>query len=313
MDNLDDLFLNEFLKGFEEQEQKKVLLSREQQQIAQRKSEELEPIRKFLQKFIDLEVKVKHCDYHSRDVLKKLDITNDAQFFSFYNEDSSDSFAPGISIMIDHPAQIEIAVPNNYEHGLFVVSVATEHPDSHILAQSYGSVESLCQALARFISKNTVSISKEAKSLMNKERQTSGYVKTIPQVNTNTQNNLQNNVPVNNNINTNTQSNVGNSNPNANNNTSNNSEAGNGNSNNAISQEEHEANSQEFLKSIPDSPPANSNMNHGNNSQKTVSNPQSTNQNRKFDADHLLKNMKHIDKIMKKHNPEGEDEKNSEE
>lgn len=302
MDNLDDLFLNEFLRGFEEQEQKKILLSRDQQQIAQRKSEELEPIRKFLQKFIDLEVKVKHCDYHSRDVLKKLDITNDAQFFSFYNGDSSDSFAPGISIMIDHPAQIEIAVPNNYDNGIFIVSVATEHPDAHILAQSYGSVESVCQALARFISKNTVSISKEAKSLMNKERQTSGYVKTIPQVN-----NVNSNV-------TNTSTNVGNGNTNISNTTP-----------SAPSTEEHEANSQEFLKSIPDSPPLpnNGNNNTANNTVANNNNNANVNkqgtpntaptQGRKFDADHLLKNMKHIDKIMKKHNPEGEEEKDSDE
>lgn len=265
MDNLDDLFLNEFLKGFEEQEQKKTLLSREQQQIAQRKSEELEPIRKFLQKFIDLEVKVKHCDYHSRDVLRKLDITNDSQLFNFYNEESSESFAPGISILIDHPAQIEIAVPNNYEKGLFVVSVATYHPDAHLLAQSYGSLESVCQALARFISKNTVSISKEAKSIMNKERQTTGSVKTIPQVN-----NLNN----------------------ANNNS---------NVNSNISPEQQEEKNQEFLKSIPDTAP-----------KQQASSTNNSTKERKFDADHLLKNMKHIDKIMKKHNSEDNDESNEE-
>lgn len=259
MDNLDDLFFNEFLKGFEEQEQKKILLSREEQEIAQRKSIELEPIRKFLQKFIDLEVKVKHCDYHSRDVLQKLDIMNDAQLFNYYNEESSTSFSPGISIMIDHPAQIEIAVPNNKEEGIVVVKVATYHPDAHILSQSFGSIESVCQALARFISKNTVSISKEAKSMMNKERQTTGIVRSIPQVNTVQEKASQ------------------------------------------VSIEQHEANSQEFLKSIPEAPPTN-NINTTNNSNVI--------KEKKFDKNDLLKNMKNIDKIIKKIN--SDDEKESE-
>lgn len=160
MEDIDDLFIKSYLNDINEKEKKKTLVSQEERRIAQLKKDKLQPIEKFLQKFVDLEVSVHHSDKYAN---TKSSIPGD-QKFSFYYVDSSKTWSPGISIWIDHPAVMEIAIPNNpQEEGIVVIKVASHHPDSYLLEQVFHSYESACQAIGRFLAKNTVSVGKDPK------------------------------------------------------------------------------------------------------------------------------------------------------
>ena len=54
MEDIDDLFIKSYLNDINEKEKKKTLVSQEERRIAQLKKDKLQPIEKFLQKFVDL-------------------------------------------------------------------------------------------------------------------------------------------------------------------------------------------------------------------------------------------------------------------
>ncbi len=164
-ENLNDIFID-FLKQFDEKEQKKILISREQQIIAERKSKKLNGIRAFLDQFVAQGVTVYHKDRFNKEILDKEQNSSDEQDFRHYDTDSSEIWAPGISIWFDHPAEVEIAVPNDIKDGLIVIKVATPNPHSHVIDNKYDSAESACRALARFICLNTISISPNYKKIL---------------------------------------------------------------------------------------------------------------------------------------------------
>lgn len=167
-----DEIMSSYLSEVTEKEKKKVQTSQEDRAIASKKRKILEPIRVFLQKFVDLEITVYHRDQYTKNV----NVFPDPQKFSFEEIDSSRSWAPGISILINHPAEIEIAVPNNTtEDGLVIMKVATHHPDAYILEQKFNNIESACKALARFLGKCTVGIGKSP-SILAKEQ---NFKKTV--------------------------------------------------------------------------------------------------------------------------------------
>lgn len=171
-DDLDSIFLNSFLKEYNNTTEEKTQFIKESRMIAEQKRKKLEPIGAFLQKFVDLGVQVYH-----RDTFDKTFASNNFNTvvsFDYFEATSSKGWEPGISIILDHPAQVEIAVPNHDEDGMFVVNVSTEHPDVLILKQKFISIPQLCQALAIFIQRSTVSIEQNPKevisSLENKVR-----------------------------------------------------------------------------------------------------------------------------------------------
>ena len=153
-----DEIMSSYLSEVTEKEKKKVQTSQEDRAIAAKKRKILEPVRVFLQKFVDLEVSVNHRDQYT----KNSNSFPEPQKFSFEEIDSSKSWAPGISILLNHPAEIEIAVPNHpAEDGLIIIKVATHHPDAYMLEQKFNNVESACKALAKFLGKCTISIGKD--------------------------------------------------------------------------------------------------------------------------------------------------------
>jgi hypothetical protein len=158
--DIDDLFIKAYLNDVSEKERKKILLSQEDRVIAKQKKDKLDFIAKFLQKFVDLEVYVNHSDQYTKNTRTMDGI--EPQKFSFYYVDSSKTWAPGISIWLDHPAIIEIAIPNKpQEDGIVVIKVASHHPDSYLLEQHFTNYASACEALGRFLGKCTTSIGKD--------------------------------------------------------------------------------------------------------------------------------------------------------
>lgn len=158
--DLDDIFMRSYLNEFSEKEKKKILLSREDREIAEQKRKLLQPIEIFLQKFVDLEISVNHCHYYTKNTTSMHGV--EPQLFAYTLVDSSKKWAPGISIWFNHPAEVEVAIPNHPdEDGVVVIKVATAHPDSYILEQRFSSFESACEALGKFLSTCTTSMGKD--------------------------------------------------------------------------------------------------------------------------------------------------------
>lgn len=165
--NLDDIFFKSYLQEFSEKEKKKILTSQEDRIIANRKKIQLVPIGDFLQRFVDLEVTVNHCGQYTKNA--KSSTVVEPQKFNFYWVDSSKSWSPGVSIFFDHPAEVEIAVPNNENDGVVIIKVASHHPDAYILEQHFSSQENACIALGKFLGRCTVSIGKNPSKYLNKD------------------------------------------------------------------------------------------------------------------------------------------------
>ncbi len=171
--SFENIFLKSYLNEVEEKEKKKNQVTQDDRKIAAIKEKKLAPIIEFLQKFVDFEVFVKHRDQATHRLNQE---GIQGEKFSFYLQDSSKKWYPGVSIMFDHPAEIEIAIPHNQkEDGIVVIKVASNHPDAYILEQYFSSYESACEALSRFLAKSTVRIGKkykikENKSIMTQEK-----------------------------------------------------------------------------------------------------------------------------------------------
>jgi hypothetical protein len=170
--DLDDIFMSSYLNEFSEKEKKKILLSQEEREIAEQKKNQLEVIETFLQKFVDLDISVNHCHQYTKNTATLQGV--EPQKFSFYLVDSSKRWAPGISIWFNHPAEVEIAIPNKIqEDGVVVIRVSTHHPDAYILEQKFYNFKSACEALGKFLGKCTTSIGKDPRQYM-KEVQNKG-------------------------------------------------------------------------------------------------------------------------------------------
>lgn len=168
--NLDDLFINSFLKERNEKEQNKILSSQEDRETARQKQSKLQMIAEFLQKFVDLEVFVNHTDSYTKNTRTMEGII--PQLFHFYWMDTSPTWAPGLSIWIDHPATIEIAVPNNpEEEGVVVIKVASHHPYSYLVEQKFYTYENACIALGKFLGRCTTSIKQDPNKFMKEVEQ----------------------------------------------------------------------------------------------------------------------------------------------
>lgn len=158
--NLDEIFMQSYLKEYTEKEKKKIIHSQEDRLIAAQKKKKLAIMEEFLQKFVDLEIIVNHRDQYTKNTASFDGM--EPQKFKFYLVDSSKTWSPGVSIFFDHPCEVEIAIPNKVEEeGVVVIKVASHHPDSYMLEQKFHSFESACKSLARFLSKCTVKIGKD--------------------------------------------------------------------------------------------------------------------------------------------------------
>jgi hypothetical protein len=164
--NLDEIFMQSYLKEYTEKEKKKIIHSQEERLIAAEKKKKLAIMEEFLQKFVDLDVMVNHRDQYTKNSTSLEGI--EPKKFEFYLVDSSKTWSPGISIFFDHPCEVEIAIPNKTEEeGVVVIKVASHHPDAYILEQKFNTFDAACKSLARFLSKCTVKIGKDPR----------GYVK----------------------------------------------------------------------------------------------------------------------------------------
>lgn len=189
--DLDDIFMRSYLNEFNEKEKKKILLSREDREIAEQKRKKLQTIEDFLQKFVDLSIYVNHCHFYTKNTATMQGL--EPQLFEFRLVDSSKKWEPGISIWFNHPAEVEIAIPNKPEQGVVVIKVATEHPDAYILEQRFANFQSACEALGKFLGACTTSIGKDPRNYIKEVQNKS---KPVKPVNHTFINNVPNSIPL---------------------------------------------------------------------------------------------------------------------
>lgn len=120
----------------------------------------LTPVRQLLKALVDAGVVVKHRDSYNHGAVRR----QPPSPLAVYEDESSTSWLPGRSIMLDHPAEIEIAVPNEHQRasqGVVVISCMTaDHPQEALLRGPFFTVEAACMALSKFLAASTVKVAR---------------------------------------------------------------------------------------------------------------------------------------------------------
>lgn len=127
---------------------------RRNERIIHDKDLKLIPVRQLLKRFVDLNVVVANASRHRRGETiiappVSLAVTEGA---------SSPSWAPGNSLFLDHPAELEIAIPNDKdipEQGVIVIRCSSDHPDAAMFNGPFRSIDEACLMLAEFLAKQT--------------------------------------------------------------------------------------------------------------------------------------------------------------
>ena len=155
MNNKDPL--DHFLQRVQMQEKIKNQQTQHSDGVAVEKSKQLIPIRKLLKNIQDMELHVYHADKYS-----DRNGNFPAQKFEVFENESSPSFLPGPSLYFNHPAAVEIAIPNEWDTGhpgVVSICCTTYHPESLLLRGPFRNFDDACIALAEFLARSTVSIS----------------------------------------------------------------------------------------------------------------------------------------------------------
>lgn len=125
------------------------------QEVIVAKNRALIPMRQLLKRLTDMNLVVANASLHTGGV----SAPNSAPVaFTVSEGISSERWQPGHSLYFDHPAEVEIAIPNTKDQadvGVVVITCATPHPDASFLNGPFRSMEEACIALAEFIARNT--------------------------------------------------------------------------------------------------------------------------------------------------------------
>ncbi len=157
-DPIEDKAFQEFLHAFEGRRQKELQKAQYELRQIKRKKVLLLPIKELLQKFVDMSLEVSHTNAGTHNLP-----LSETTLFSFYEGASSPSWGPGVSLFFDHPAEIEIAIPNPSdieELGAVVIRVVSAHKDKNFLEKKHLSVEAAKDVIARFLGQNAIAIKK---------------------------------------------------------------------------------------------------------------------------------------------------------
>jgi len=139
----------------EEQDREK---RRRERETEEEKSAQLLPLRMLLAHLVKMGVMVYNTAQTSH---KNLDAP--PQLLLVNERASSETWAPGISMVLDHPAQIEIAVPNPRDvadKGVVVIHLSSTHPDAAMFERRFATMSEAVDVLADFLARNTVSVAR---------------------------------------------------------------------------------------------------------------------------------------------------------
>ena len=119
------------------------------QQLSQDKAYKLIPMRQLFKRMMDVGLVVRHNSTYNPGTLER----QAPQVFSVFEDDSSTPWRPGQSLYFDHPAMVEVSIPNPVDvprEGPVVIKCSTPHPQSGLLARKFDSMEEACMAMSRF-------------------------------------------------------------------------------------------------------------------------------------------------------------------
>lgn len=150
-----DVAFNKFLHTVEDRHVRQARIARLNEEIVLQKNKHLIPLRKLLKRLMDLNLVVTNSARHAGGIVSPNTAPVSLQV---HEGDSSPTWAPGISLFLEHPAELEIAVPNEKdvkELGLVVIRCSTHHPDSSLFNGPFHTSGAACEALAEFLARNT--------------------------------------------------------------------------------------------------------------------------------------------------------------
>ena len=146
---------DKFLHIVEERRLKETQRQLHEQDRVAAKNKKMLPMRKLLKRLQDLNLVVSNSSRWTGGVVQ----TNlSPVVFSVQEGPSSPVWLPGNSLYMDHPAEMEISIPNDNqieEHGEVVIRCSTDHPHRSMLNGPFRSMNEACIALAEFIANNT--------------------------------------------------------------------------------------------------------------------------------------------------------------
>lgn len=148
--------LNHFLKHVQTHEKAVQRISKHSSKVAEEKNKKLAPVRKLLQQIKELGVSVYHTEYY-----QDRSGSYPPQPLDPFKNESSPSFRPGYSIYLNHPAKIEIAIPNEDDRshpGVIIIACTTDHPHASLIAGPFYSMDAACLGLAEFLAKSMVNM-----------------------------------------------------------------------------------------------------------------------------------------------------------
>lgn len=126
-----------------------------EQEIINAKDRALIPMRQLLKRLMDLNLIV----YNSARFDAGRSFENSAPVsFEVSESESSPRWQPGNSLYLDHPAEIEIAIPNQKDQdelGIVVITCTTDHPEQNLLQGPFRDMTQACEALAEFVARST--------------------------------------------------------------------------------------------------------------------------------------------------------------
>lgn len=167
MTNKSSEFTNEAKKSFDKfknlMNQKKQILIQDsamEEEIRKKKNKDLIPIRQLLKQIEDMQLLVSNASRYSGGTTKT-DL--EPVLFRVNEKETSNNnphLYPGRAVCFSHPADVEIAIPNESEQnsqGVIKINCATDHPDRGMLVRKFDSIQEACDVLAEFIAKHVVS------------------------------------------------------------------------------------------------------------------------------------------------------------
>lgn len=150
--------LQDFLSAVDDKQKHQNIELVHQARAIARKNKHLIPLRQFLHGLAQCGVYVPHGAMHDPMAMTR---HLNPQPFSVQEGESSPIWKPGISLYIDHPAPIEIAISNPDREaldGLVVISCPDFHPRRHLLHGPFRTADEAIQALSQFLVETTVRV-----------------------------------------------------------------------------------------------------------------------------------------------------------
>lgn len=150
--------LQGFLSAVDQKQKQQHLETTHQSRAIARKNKHLIPLRQFLLGLSQCGVYVNHGSLYDP---MRITWHLNPQPLQVTEGESSPSWKPGVSLYLDHPAQIEIAIsnPDKEPHdGLIIITCPDFHPHRHLLHGPFRSSDEAIDALSQFLVKNTVRV-----------------------------------------------------------------------------------------------------------------------------------------------------------